>query len=198
MARRKVAELATREPALPKDINKFEICLKEYEENTLEEIDNFDFETFEGNLAVYISNKFFPTCSYLKERKQQELTQEDYEVGFNYFYTILQKLNEKTVYNATTYTFAQFMGIAELTLKRHADQNNARGNTVRIILDKLKENHLQTMQGDRINPVTGIFIAKSVHGLRDNETPNLNILNINTSAKSVDDIMLEYSKYSKN
>jgi hypothetical protein len=54
------------------------------------------------------------------------------------------------------------------------------------------------MQGDRINPVTGIFIAKAVHNLRDNETPNLNILNINTSAKSVDDIMLEYSKYSKN
>ena len=198
MARRKIQELATKANALPKDFNKFEVCLKEYEENTLEEIDNFDFESFEGNLAVYISNNFFPTCEYLKERKQQELTQEDYEIGFNYFYNILKRINEKTVYNATTYTFAQFMGIAELTLKRHADQNNGRGNTVRIILDKLKENHIQTMQGDRINPVTGIFLAKAVHGLRDTEAPNLNILNINSSAKSVDDIMLEYSKYSKN
>ena len=188
----KITKLRTIEKALPKNYEEFEKDLEVYKENALEELEDFDFEGFEGNLQAHISNKFFCTCDYLKKRKGQELTKDDYEIGFNAFYEILNKLNERTVYNATTFTFAQFMGIAVDTLKKHADQNNERGNTVRFILDRLTENHLQTMQGDRINAVTGIFIAKAVHRLKDNETPNVNILNINASQKSVEDIMLEY------
>ena len=188
----KITDIRTTEKRLPKNYEEFEQELQKYQKNTLKELESFDFDGFEGNLQAHISNKFFCTCDYLKKRKGQELTKEDYEIGFNAFYEILNKLNEKTIYNATTFTFSQFMGIAVDTLKKHADQNNERGNTVRFILDRLAENHLQTMQGDRINAVTGIFIAKAVHRLKDNETPNVNILNINSSQKSVEDIMLEY------
>lgn len=194
---KKQTDIIKKPKALPKDFGELEVCIEDYQKSSLRKIDNIDFESFEGNLQVYISNTFFQTCEYFKNRHHQELTKEDYEIGFNAFNKVLSKLNEKTVYNATTYTFSQFMGIAERTLKKHSEQNNPRGNVVRLILDKLAENHLQTLQGDRINAVSGIFIAKAVHGLRDNENPNINILNINSSSKSVEDIMAEYTN-SKN
>ncbi len=188
-----VKNMATREKPLPMVTEEFEISLKDYEKNALQEIEDFDFDSFEGNLQVYLSNRFFSTCEYLKKRNRRELTEEDYKVGFNAFYSVFSKLNEKTVFLPTSYTFAQFMGISEGTLRKHKNQNNERGAIVNMILDKLTENHLQTMQGDRINAVTGIFIAKAVHNLRDNDNQNINILNINSSTKSVEDIMAEYS-----
>ena len=181
-------------PTPQKDEKLFKKSLSTLEKEKIKQIGEIRVEDFSGSLQSFISNEVFTPCKYLVERKGQELNKDDYEMGFKSFRKLLKEINKVTVYTPTPITFSQFMGVTLQTFKNHANQNNERGDVARSIMDILTENHIQNMLSDKFHPVTGVFTAKSLYGLKDNENASVNILNINASQKSVDDILAEYNK----
>lgn len=179
-------------PREKKDENNFQNSLNEVLNKSEQVLLNLDIDEFQGSVQSFISNNVFVPCDYLIKRRHAELTSEDYVMGFTVFEKILEMVNQKTFFSATPLTFSKFMNVSSSTLKQHADQNNERGDIVRRILDYLTENHAQNMLSDKFNAVTGIFTAKSLFGLRDNENPNVNIT-INQSTQSLESILKEYN-----
>ena len=184
--------LVKKPPLPPKNIDDFTASLQERVKESIKIVNDIDTDEFQGSLPSHIVINVFKPCDYLKNRRNKEYNDEDYRVGFECFMQILEKLNKVVSFTPTPITFAQFMGITKQTFKLHAEEQTDRGAEARRIWDILTEIHTQNMYANAINPVVGIFTGKALLGLRDNENPNINIMNVTTTQKSVDDIINDY------
>jgi hypothetical protein len=87
------------------------------------------------------------------------------------------------------------MGISKATFDLHSNENNEKGEFVREILDFLSESLLQNMLSDKIPSIPAIYASKALYKLRDNDPQNVNILQLNTTEKTYEQIMEDYKKH---
>lgn len=168
--------------------------INDNKEMALQTINETDFEYYTGNTQMFVSNRVIQPLNYFKAKKGQRIDVEDYEKAYDAFCDIINKVNEKMPFTPIKNTFCRFIGIDTDKYNMYCKENSDRGEFFRKVNDNLGENVLQGMIGNRIAPVTGIFICKSNFGMRDNDGNTVNILNVNSEPKGLQEILEEYKK----
>lgn len=153
-----------------------------------------DFEDAMGSNQLYISNKVIQPLNYFIITKGKQRTADEYAIAFNAFLEIIDMVNEKMTYTPTKNTFCRFLGISKSRFNALMAENNDTGDICRQINDFLEETLMQNMLGNRVGAVQGIFIAKANLGMRDSESQNLNVVNINAEPQTLSDILENFKK----
>lgn len=166
-------------------------AMSEWKKEAKEIIKDTDFDML-INPTAYINGVIFkPTAYALQQKNRKEYrNSEDLMKLYDSFTEVMNELAQKTKYTPTLTTFCIFCGFTRNRFMAWCDENNDRGETCAFIKQSLEENFCQGMLNGNIKETSGIFVAKSVFGLKDGDTPQVNIMNVNTT-HSVDDILKE-------
>lgn len=157
-------------------------------------IDHHDFEDSMGSNQLYVSMRVIQPLDYFLANKGTHRTAGDYTVAFDGFLQIIDKVNEKMTYTPTLNTFCRFIAMSTERFKKISNENSEEGDVCKQIKDFLAEGLMQNMLGNRVGAVQGIFIAKSTLGMRDNEAPSVNVVNIHNESKSLEEILEDFNK----
>lgn len=172
--------------------------INEEKEIALTKLKDYDFDTSIGSGAAYITNDILIPCKYFVSRQGSAKTAEELAIAFNTFQEICIEANKYTVFVPTINTFAGFCCMTTRTLKNIADENNERGQIASIIIERLSDGIMQNIMTGKINPIGGIFVAKANFGMRDNEPTQMAVINVTSNNMSVDEILAELNKNTKN
>lgn len=160
--------------------------------NTLLTTHNFAEDM--GSTQMFIINQVIQPLNYFKKMYGITKSAEDYERAFECFKDIINQINEHITFTPTVNTFCKFLNISTITFNAYARQNSDIGDVFTRISDYLGDNIMQNMLGRRIDAIPGIFICKANLGMRDSESNNVNIINVNNQTKSLDEILADFKK----
>lgn len=183
-----------KEVTFPLDVTLLEKDIKETKETAIQKIKEYDFDTSIGSGAAYISNSVLTPCKYFTDRRGRPRSAEELAVAYDVFQEITEEANKYTVFVPTLNTFAGFCCMTAKTLRDIANENNEKGNVAGIIIDRLSDGLMQNSMTSKIQPIAGIFVAKANFGMRDNETPQMAIVNVSNANLSVDEILADLKK----
>ena len=172
--------------------------LAEEKQKALVALREYDFDTSIGSGAAYITNSILVPCLYFSKRQGCPRTAAELAIAFNNFQEICAEANKYTVFVPTLNTFAAYCNITTKTLKNIANENNDRGNIASMIIEKLSDGIMQNIMTDKIHPIGGIFVAKANFGMRDNDPPQMAVVNVSAGNMSIDEIMADFNKNNKN
>lgn len=182
-------------------IQKNEFTMREHvqaaKESAIKLIQDHDFDSSIGSGAAYISNNVILPPEYFVSRQGVARTAEELAEAYNAFNEICNEANKYTVFAPTINTFCAFCCITTNTLKEIANERNERGKVATMILERLSDRLMQNIMSGKIQTIGGIFVAKANFGMRDNENTNINIVNVQNTPTSVDDILKEFTENTK-
>lgn len=171
-----------------------EESLEANKELALQILEETDLEYYVGNTQMFITNKVIQPLNYFRANKGKRIELDDYIKAYDVFCEIINKVNEKMPFTPIKNTFCRFVSMDTDKFNMFSRENSDRGEFFRRINDNLGENVIQGMIGNRIAPITGIFICKSNFGMKDNEGSNVNIVNVNAQPKGLEEILEEFRK----
>lgn len=169
-------------------------CLSASREFAVDCLRDHDFQDDMGSAQTFISNVIIRPLDYFVAKRFQDVNVEDVRFAFDTFTDIILELNQKILFIPLKQTFCRYINISTSTFDHKLNEQNEMGDLFRMINDRLTGDYMQNLIMGRIGANQGIFGAKAIFGLRDNDPPVTNIVQVNAETRGLADILAEYKK----
>lgn len=157
-------------------------------------LNEHDFNEDLGSTQTFISNVIIQPVDYFVATKFQKINVEDVQIAWRTFQEIILELNRQILFVPLKQTFCRYINISTSTYNQKLDEQSDMGDLFRMINDSLTGDFIQNLISGRIGTNQGIFAAKALFGLRDNDPPVTNVVQVNAPTKSLAEILEDYNK----